>query len=70
MWIHRVPRRWWMAPVAMAVVAAHALVPTLVSHVGVSAVVASGLVAIGVVKHLGGGAIVARSLYERFHRRR
>jgi hypothetical protein len=66
---HRVALRWWMVPIAVAVVAAHMMIPYLLSHVGMSAAMASGVVAIVVVKHLGFGAILARSLHSRLRRR-
>lgn len=67
---HRISMRWWVAPVAVAIVAGHLILPYLFMHAATSAAIASGVLAVMIVKHVGVAAVVGRSLGRRFRRRR
>jgi hypothetical protein len=62
-------RTWWVPAAALALIAAHVVLPYLLSHVGLSAAVVSGAVALLVVKHLGLLAMALASIRLRFRRR-
>jgi len=66
---HRSVFRWWLIPVAIAIVVGHLFVPYLFLHAGTSVAIISGVLGVMLVKHLGIGAVVLRSLSGRFKRR-
>jgi hypothetical protein len=67
--LHRMSLRWWVVPVAVAVIAAHLIVPYAMSHVAMSMTVASIALVLIIIKHLGLAVVMTRSLSGRFRRR-
>ena len=52
---HRIVRRWWLAPITLAILVGHLIVPYVVVRATVSVAIVSIAVGVLIVKHLGIG---------------